>query len=277
MSFFDVPQVCRPALPRMIGYGSASYFPGTQSNIFSDPQVPGGRVLKYGQDLTFGVGRRAPKGQNVGSTEKVLIAEMDHLLNLFARGWGGLGSRKKMADALFQKFLAKQSKVAFFEHADLNTAAAGHPNIRSFIGKATQKIEKELRDVSLRMPLLAPMDLGIAMPAFNSGSAYKGMTGDFGNGLKIMINGVQHCQVVATAFAAHPSSGTHQLHLKFVFYDVFGLDDDDVNEFGAQDASAFTRRDRIGFTAWWQLQHQFGYAPLVTRFVVPVLHRIRGR
>jgi hypothetical protein len=48
------------------------------------------------------------------------------------------------------------------------------------------------------------------------------------------------------------------------FYDVFGLDDDDLREFGAASDSFGSSTASVGITAWWQLQHQHGYAPLVT-------------
>jgi hypothetical protein len=30
----------------------------------------------------------------------------------------------------------------------------------------------------------------------------------------------------------------------------------------------------VGITAWWQLQHQHGYAPLVTRIVIEKMHDV---
>ena len=48
--------------------------------------------------------------------------------------------------------------------------------------------------------------------------------------------------------------------------DVFGLDDEDLLEFGA--SSVWSSTIHQGITAWWQLQHQFNYAPLLTRAVI---------
>ncbi len=53
-----------------------------------------------------------------------------------------------------------------------------------------------------------------------------------------------------------------------MLYDVFGLDDDDLSEYGARSTGLFASDAAVGITAWWQLQHQFNYAPLVTRIVV---------
>lgn len=56
--------------------------------------------------------------------------------------------------------------------------------------------------------------------------------------------------------------------MRFIFYDVFGLDDDDLKEFGAKSDGIFSSSASVGITAWWQLQHQHGFAPLVTRIIV---------
>lgn len=113
--------------------------------------------------------------------------------------------------------------------------------------------------------MIPPTDLGV--PAFNQGSKVW-TTGDFDNGLGLMLNGIQHAYVLATHYHYDQTIEKYCINLKFVFYDVFGLDDDDLNEFGASSDGAFSSNASVGITAWWQLQHQHGYAPLVTRIVV---------
>ena len=49
-----------------------------------------------------------------------------------------------------------------------------------------------------------------------------------------------------------------------VIITVFGLDDDDLNEYGA-DSSWNVSDAKKGITAWWQLQRQHSHAPLLTR------------
>ncbi|TVR60425.1 MAG: hypothetical protein EA420_14215 [Candidatus Competibacteraceae bacterium] len=111
------------------------------------------------------------------------------------------------------------------------------------------------------------MPAGLGVPAFNLGSkAFS--TKDFNNGLGLMINGVQYVYVVATHYNYDSVTKKYCITLKFIFYDVFGLDDDDLKEFGASSDSVFSSSAAIGITAWWQLQHQHGYAPLVTRIVL---------
>lgn len=262
------------APPRIVAVATDKYLTPTHDS--ADRDLPG-PAPKYGQDFTYGVGRRAPKGQSVGKTVAELKPRMEFLLRAFARN-----DDTGMAKRLFDKFLAKQDRIYYFEDADLNKAAANHKNIQYFCSAAVgapypfgtppspgkTRIHQALKaagwDIS---KLVAPTDLGV--PAFNSGSKLRS-TGDFGNGLGLMINGVQHVYVVATHYRFDKTSNTYCLTLKFIFYDVFGLDDDDLEEYGAQHAIgelSFSRQAQ-GITAWWQLQHQHGYPPLVTRIEV---------
>ena len=88
-----------------------------------------------------------------------------------------------------------------------------------------------------------------------------------GNGLFLMINGVAYVFVYVQAYEYHSCTEEYTIKLKFALYDVFGLDDVDLNRFGA-DTDWSTSDTAMGITAWWQLQHQFGYVPLITRAVV---------
>lgn len=245
----------------------------TPANPFPDPALPGGQVPKYGQDLTFGTGRTAPHGQDVGKTEFELKPKMEKLLTIFASG-----DKSGMARRLFTKFLAKQTAVTYFEDAALNAAAAAHENIKFFCDAALSapnskhqspgktRIHQALKQANWDIKtMVAPTDLGV--PAFNNGSKAL-RTGDFNNGLGLMINGEQYAFVVATHYHYDKKDGKYCINLKYIFYDVFGLDDTDLERFGAKSDSFLTPNAEVGITAWWQLQHQFGYAPLVTRVVV---------
>ncbi|WNG32004.1 DUF3289 family protein [Cystobacter fuscus] len=103
----------------------------------------------------------------------------------------------------------------------------------------------------------------MGVPAFNQGSP-AWHTGDFTNGLGVMINGIQHAIVVAKEYHLDRARNEYYIKLEYVFYDVFGLDDDDLKEYGA-DGGWIDSDAAQGITAWWQLQHQHGYAPLITR------------
>jgi len=265
------PPAPPPLLPKIVATATDTYLKPQQG--FPDAANLQGVVPMYGQDITFGAGRKAPKGHNVGTTPVDLSNKMRKLLTNFASQ-----DTTGMATRLFNQFLAKQTSVQYFDDASLNKVAAQHPNIVFFCDAALSapnspnksagktRIHQALKNANWDInKLVAPTDLGV--PAFNLGSKWR-RTEDFSNGLGVMINGVQHVYVIATSYSYDKSKQKYDITLKYVFYDVFGLDDDDLDEFGAKSDSTFSSSAAIGITAWWQLQHQHGYAPLVTRIVV---------
>jgi hypothetical protein len=92
-------------------------------------------------------------------------------------------------------------------------------------------------------------------------------TGDYANGLGLMINGVQYAYLLATHYRYDSTNKTYGIRLRYIFYDVFGLDDIDLRDKGASSDGVMTPYEMVGITAWWQLQHQHGYAPLITRVI----------
>ena len=268
-------------VPKVVAIATDKYL--TPKTPFPDTaNLPGVPAPMYGQDITFGTGRAAPNGQSVGDTEADLRQKMWKLLDIFASG-----DKSGMAKRLFTAFLNKQNKVTYFDDPALNLAAARHPNIKHFCEAALSApnmpqrnaskihIHQALKNAKWDVTkIVVPADLGV--PAFNNGSWYFS-TGDFDNGLGVMINGVQRVYVVATYYDYYADSGSYSIKLKYFFYDVFGLDDDDLREFGAPSDSLIAPGAMVGITAWWQLQHQYGYAPLVTRTVVEQLFEVPAK
>ena len=267
-----------PITPRVVAIATDSYLTPTTS--FADPaNLPGLTIPpKYGQDIESGTGRAAPAGQSVGTTVADLQAKMRELLGQFAGG-----DTTGMARRLFNAFLVNNTHpVAFFDDGSLTAAAARHQNITFFCHAALSaptsafraagktRIHQALRNAGWDINrLVRPTDLGV--PALNIGSKVFS-TGDFNNGLGLMINGIQHGYVVATHYHHDAAANRYCIKLRYIFYDVFGLDDDDLTEFGAASDSWTESTAAKGITAWWQLQHQHGYAPLVTRIVVEMTH-----
>lgn len=227
----------------------------------------------YGQDLSYGWNRDSPHGHNVGNSEAALIPKMRRLLNEFASN-----DSSGMASRLFDEFLSKNQTVEYFDDDSLNAAAGQHSNIQYFMSAAVsapisphqstgkRRIHQALKEAGWDIhQLKAPTDLGV--PAFNQGSKAWG-SGDFGNGLGVMINGVQRAYVIADAYRYDAANQTYDICLRFLFYDVFGLDDDDLQEYGSMQDGIFNSDAGVGITAWWQLQHQYVYAPLVTRITL---------
>lgn len=261
--------------PRLVAIAKDTYL--TPTTPFPDNvNLPGIAVPKYGQDITSGYGRSAPGKKDVGSTPAVLKPKMRKLLTTFASG-----DTTEMAKRLFDAFLQDTHRsVTYFDDASLNTAADSHPNIMYFCSAALSapnsphkavgkiRIHQELKKANWDITKMY-IPTGLGVPAFNLGSK-SFSTQDFNNGLGVMINGVQYVYVVATHYNYDSAAKKKKycITLKFIFYDVFGLDDDDLNEFGASSDSVFSSSAAIGITAWWQLQHQHGYAPLVTRIIL---------
>jgi hypothetical protein len=96
---------------------------------FSDKQYlpPTVPAPEYGQDITFGYHRPAPDNRSVGSTEAELKPKMRKLLEIFAKG-----DNSGMATRLFDRFLAKQNHVTYFDDSSLTAAAIRHQNIKDF-------------------------------------------------------------------------------------------------------------------------------------------------
>ncbi|WP_029413732.1 hypothetical protein [Paracidovorax oryzae] len=236
--------------------------------------LPSVSAPRYGQDITYGCRASAPQRQSVGDTVDVLKPKMEKLLGIFARA-----DTTGVARTLFAEFLRENRKgVEYFEDPRLTGLVSSHANMEYFCSAALSapnstyktpgriRIHQALKNADWNIRnLQVPMDLGV--PAFNAGSQFFA-TQDYGNGLGLMINGVQHVYVIAIAYGYDRERGRYQITLKFVLYDVFGLDDDDLREYGAQSDDGFSFAQRVGITAWWQLQHQFAYPPLVTRVVL---------
>jgi hypothetical protein len=204
---------------------------------------------------------------------------MEKLLTIFAKN-----DKSGMAKRLFTEYLKKQRRVIYFDDAALNVAADQHDNITYWCGAALSapntkyhdskkaRIHQALKQANWDIKkMVAPTDLGV--PAFNKGSKIR-RTEDYANGLGLMIGGVQYVFVVATHYHYDKGEKKYCISLRYRFYDVFGLDDDDLEEFGATRGGWDIPDAAIGITAWWQLQHQHGYAPLVTRIVLEKTHEV---
>ncbi|CAM3934904.1 hypothetical protein [Corallococcus exiguus] len=204
---------------------------------------------------------------------------MRRLLKEFA----GNDTRGK-ARRLFDAFLKPQRALLFWSDSGLTADAEAHPNITTFVHRALSapnspertagqvRIHQALEKVGWNINAVTPIK-GLGVPAFNEGSP-AWHTGDFSNGLGVMINGIQHVVVIAKEYRFDRPKSEYTIKLEYVFYDVFGLDDDDLQEYGAD--GGFDSDASQGITAWWQLQFQHGYVPLITRiafereFTVPV-------
>lgn len=246
----------------------------TRVNLTVNDDALNGRVIELGQDMQWRRDTPAPGGQSVGTDEATLATEMRGLLGQFASN-----DPSGKASRLIEQFLAHKDgpHPEVFTDADLDSAVAAHENFISFSNRTLAapgteganpprpRIHQALRAAGWNINNVRQLS-GLGVPAFNIGSKWRG-TGDFGNGLGLMINGVQYVFVFVEDYDYDSCRGTYVIRLKFVLYDVFGLDDDDLREYGSSGGMFSTAAGR-GITAWWQLQHQFYYRPLLTRAIV---------
>jgi hypothetical protein len=258
--------------PTVVAVARDSYL--RPSIPFQDPvNLPNVAPPAFGQDITSSINRKPPGNYDQGSTVAVLEPKMRQLTRIFAGG-----DRTGMVKRLFDTFLTKHSRVSFFDDRDLNHAALHHENIKHFCRAALAapnmldvagghiRIHQALRNAKWDINnIFAPTDLGV--PAFNSGVDWA-QTGDFNNGLALLINGIQYAYCVATKYLYDSATAKYSISIRYIFYDVFGLDDDDLREYGVK-SDAYIQTDAAkGITAWWQLQHQHGFCPLVTRIII---------
>jgi hypothetical protein len=261
----------RLAAPRVIAVATDG---SPTVTAIPDPALPVGHAVPFGQDITFEgppgstAPRAQPSGAGVGTTPAALDPLMRGLLGIFAGS-----DTSGMATRLVNAFLTPNRTVRFWSDAALDAAVRAHPNTASWVSlslNAPTSPERSPGRTRIHQALqaanwdinaaVAPTDLG--PPAFNTGNKVL-RTGDWGNGLALMINGVRHVVVIARDYHYDACRQEYFIRLQYVFYDVFGLDDIDLQRFGA---SGFMDSDASrGITAWWQLQHQHGYVPLITR------------
>lgn len=235
-------------------------------------------TIALGQDITHGKGSVVPtKYGNIANEETVLKWEMTRLLDIFAEDDADGKARR-----LFDKFLAKESRITVFTDLALDKAVGTNKNFIAFsdrtllapgtLGAEAGKvrIHQALKSAGWDIHKVKPL-MGLGVPAFNTGdkSAVPFMNSeDWSNGLAVMINGVQYVLVFVEKYEYDSCKLSYDIELKFVLYDVFGLDDEDVKRYGVNDRLDSAVIAKRGITAWWQLQHQFDYAPLLTRAVV---------
>lgn len=237
-----------------------------------------GEIMPLGQDITHSYGESLLKGYwSASDDEDTLRAQMLGLLDVFASN-DTTGTARK----LFNKFLEKNSEVTTFFDEALNKEIEASANFAGYPGRTLgapgtggadpkkPRVHQLLKNAGWDINKIKLIeDLGV--PAFNNGnkSAFSSRnTGDWANGLAVMINGVQYVYVYIEKYSYDSCKEEYEIDFKFVLYDVFGLDDDDVRKFGISGVVESTVAACQGITAWWQLQHQFNYAPVLTRAVV---------
>ena len=236
-------------LPVQIGEATAPYL--THVHTVYDEDT----YLRFDSDLSHGTGRALPHGQSVGDTVDVLSRKMRVLLQ-FAHS-----DRTGMAERMFNHFLAGNTEVTYFEDDDLNRAAEYHPSTDQLVHSSLGHIYGHLLANNFDITMV-PFSSQFAQVVFNRGSGWR-KTEDHANGLTIMVDRVTTARVFIDQYSHE--GNIWNIDLRFVLYDVFGLGDNDIETFGYRSQRGNLTRIHAGFTAWWQLQHQHNFAPMITK------------
>lgn len=293
--------------PRRIAYAKGGGFEPVVA-LTNHDDIIRGQLLEFGQDALHSPGRSAPKGESVENwgnefhDEYHLEQDVRGLAKFFAKD-----DKTGMSRRLIEAFLRRErpdrpDQLRIWSDQAYDDAVAKHQNMLDFMDltmghpslKAVQDQKAPMSQVRVHQALqLAGWDVNrakvvddLGAPAFNRGGIEVGgerfehklvkilwKTEDYSNGLLLMVDGIQHVLVDVESYEYVSCKQEYTIDLRFAIFDVFGLDDADLTkgialgfEFGAQ--NRLRTSPQIGFTAWWQLQHQYDYPPLITRAVV---------
>lgn len=235
-------------------------------------------IFLFGDDIKFGVGRK-PTEANIDvseagwfsddTKEEVLLDRVNDLVDIFAT-FDFDGVAKRIFDKMFKD---KSSKVRYHQDQALNEIASKHGHIEDFMKNAMQqagkhRIHDALKQADWDINQIDPVTRMGLVPAFDHTIKLTPLwmfnTGDGTNGLSVAVNSIQHVIMVATGYHYNQCTKRYKLDVTYVLYDVFGIDDLDIIEYGA-DGGGWDWDASKGIMAWWQLQHQYNYAPLITR------------
>ncbi len=240
--------------------------------------VNGTNIFLFGDDIKFGVDRK-PTEANVDvseagwfsddTKEEVLLDRVDELVDIFAT-YDFDGVAKRIFDKMFKD---KSSKVRYHQDQALDMIASKHGHIEDFMEnamrqKGRRRIHDALKQADWDINQIDPVTRMGLVPAFDHTLKLTPLwmfnTGDGTNGLSIAVNSIQHVIMVATGYHYNQCTKRYKLDVTYILYDVFGIDDLDIIEYGA-DGGGWDWDASKGIMAWWQLQHQHNYAPLITR------------
>ena len=237
----------------MIGAVSQPYLRNSSVSVpFSDPNYLPGIAPTFGQDLLFSGGSNARtlpywRELNLGQT----IGVRSHKINMQTlRFLFSTADNQQMSNELVREFFTARSHVVAFTRESLNSFTRKHPSFIRFRANMINEFGFAFRRAGYDLGRVG-MIQNVPLPNFRRWS-------DKLKGTFFMVDRLAHAYTVLTGINYDPGGRSYTCNFRFLFYDVFGLDDNDVRRYGIS----------AGVRSWWQLQHQHGYAPLVTRIVV---------
>jgi hypothetical protein len=225
--------------------------------------------LDFDEHLTSGSGGKLPFGEEVSKVE----AELRQKILVLPRTYD---TTSKAANE-FNAFLMKKSVPEIYTDPALDQTVASDDNFIAFSDytlnapgtshhdPARFRLHQALKTHGWNINIVTEL-IGLGVLAFNAGYSIAPInSGDFSNGLTIMIDTVAHALIFVKDYSYSSARGKYDIELVFELYDAFGLNDHNIERTGYKAKIQNRLEENKGFTAWWQLQHQFAYAPLVTK------------
>lgn len=228
------------------------------------------------EDSTYGTGGQFTTDNldNLSSLkESDLIKNMSELIQTGISIKNGLD---KVGKEMVNHFI--ESKGGKFENEALNNVISKDSNFDSFKKAVTYKILIRLKKAKWNLSNIEESDLvRFDNVAFNQGINRK-------DGLTILIDAVEHIEVYIQELEKIDEE-KYKLTLKFVLFDTFGLDFEDIKKFGKRNDSTsryvldweegntsekiyIQNNYGLGFSSWWILQHRFNRKPFITKATI---------
>jgi len=84
-----------------------------------------------------------------------------------------------------------------------------------------------------------------------------------------LVGGTQQVDVHVKAIYMDNEGHTHSV-LEIVIWDTYGVDEDDFTKYMTKDGGVILDQKRDAVCAFWILQHQRGYKPVITMFTFTI-------
>jgi len=260
-------------LPLLIGYSRGYNY---NNHFMSSKNADVKRIALNLPDSKSNSGMLLPNDYDtmIGVSEAKLKSNMLELMRAGTTVKNGMGS---VAEDMVNHFIANSGGE--YENSTLENVIGNDENFKVFVIRVMYKILIKLKSVNWDLSQIkdTPDLVRFDNVAFNTADNHN-------DGLTITIDGVEHVEVWITEYKPPPSiNAPCYIKIKFVLYDTFGLDPDDIKKYGKRkDDSALryitdwndtTMQIRVqntvgyGFNSWWLLQHYFNHKPFTTKVI----------
>jgi hypothetical protein len=192
------------------------------------------------------------KNVTMKSSVKFLWVDMRLMINtLFtSESYKGL---KNVANQMIDRF--EKNTGGIFSNELLTEKVKNHKSTLEFLNKIDKQIKLKLK-ANLFDPVYLNNERRHYLSERFGRPQFQTNTDTFFSGLTIMINDTWAYEVYVSDFESI-NENNHQIKLKIILYDHFGLDLPDV-----QNNLYYTF---AGFRAWFVLQHLHSYRPFITK------------